>query len=722
MKLGIDVNKVTTGNVGATGEFKIRNSAKAFKILSDGLYTNKIRAIIRELSCNAVDSHKAAGKEHIPFEVHLPSMMEPYFSVKDFGTGLSGDQVTNIYTTYFESTKADSNDFIGALGLGSKSPFSYTENFTVTAIKDGYKRIYSAYIDDATGVPSITEMSTELTDESSGVEVKFSVVDRYDYNSFQSEATNVFLWFRNKPKVTGATGFQHRSPDYKEENIVPGVHVLNTDRYGGGNSSVVMGNICYPLYGMSEPEKHFGPLAELLQCGIVIEVGIGEIDFAASREQLSIVPLTINTLKAKLELLNANLAAHIKEKVEEIPNMWDRAAFLHQRNRTKLFSAAVKKYVVDSKFPLADPNHYNLEKTFTFFPEDTRDKGIAIDGCYITSTKRGTALLGKSHEQHPVTKVRSEVSKITAQNGVAFILNDLKTGAMARVRYHYAQPNNGKDPAPTHIYVISADDKDIELRQPKYDAFLKEIHNPPKVFKASELLKKPVKPRLSGGTQGLMKLVKKRNDNSYSYNDYYAWQPVDAVDDTATYHFVCLNNFQPYDPNTNTNLNMISFKEKLDESGIKELQDIEIYGVRKNRIKDITPLDNWVWFEEIVKKEVGKITEKHITALLARTSHTSYANGAYGNKDVAARLDEKSPYAKHVKEISLLDTAAGEAKGDASILTDLCKTYGNIIKLDDITEGLRKSRNEIEARYPALRHLSSAPTSIMADYIKLVDR
>jgi HSP90 family molecular chaperone len=101
MKLDVDANEVILSNVGTTGEFRIKNSQKAFAILSSGLYSNKIRAIIRELSCNAVDSHVAAGKADIPFEVHLPTIFEPWFAVKDFGIGLTGDQVTSIYTTYF---------------------------------------------------------------------------------------------------------------------------------------------------------------------------------------------------------------------------------------------------------------------------------------------------------------------------------------------------------------------------------------------------------------------------------------------------------------------------------------------------------------------------------------------------------------------------------------------------------------------------------------------
>ena len=62
-------NEAVMSNVGEIGEFRIRNSAKAFNILSSGLYANKIRAIVRELSCNAVDSHVAAGKQDTPFDI-----------------------------------------------------------------------------------------------------------------------------------------------------------------------------------------------------------------------------------------------------------------------------------------------------------------------------------------------------------------------------------------------------------------------------------------------------------------------------------------------------------------------------------------------------------------------------------------------------------------------------------------------------------------------------
>lgn len=85
--------------------FSIKATGKAFKVLSSSLYKDKIRAVIRELSCNAYDAHIAAGKKDIPFLIHLPNPIEQFFLIRDYGTGLSQEDVENIYTTYFESTR-----------------------------------------------------------------------------------------------------------------------------------------------------------------------------------------------------------------------------------------------------------------------------------------------------------------------------------------------------------------------------------------------------------------------------------------------------------------------------------------------------------------------------------------------------------------------------------------------------------------------------------------
>src|SRR5438309_316787 len=116
--------EIERGSLRHETSYRIKQDPRAFKILSAHIYSNKILAIIRELSSNAYDAHVAAGTAHLPFNVHLPNALEPHFSIRDFGTGLDRDSILHIYTTYFESTKTDTNEQIGCLGLGSKTPFS----------------------------------------------------------------------------------------------------------------------------------------------------------------------------------------------------------------------------------------------------------------------------------------------------------------------------------------------------------------------------------------------------------------------------------------------------------------------------------------------------------------------------------------------------------------------------------------------------------------------
>ena len=195
-------NVVKRKGVESEGKFQIKATGKAFRILSDGLYSDKIRAIMRELSCNAYDAHVDAKNLDKPFVIHMPNRLEPTFKIRDYGIGLSHDDVINVYTTYFESTKTDSNDYIGCLGLGSKSPFSYVDNFSIISYLKGKKRIYNAFLNEEE-TPTIALLSESNTKEANGLEVSFPV-QANDTRRFEETAQDVFTYFKLKPKFEGA--------------------------------------------------------------------------------------------------------------------------------------------------------------------------------------------------------------------------------------------------------------------------------------------------------------------------------------------------------------------------------------------------------------------------------------------------------------------------------------------------------------------------------------
>lgn len=704
MKLDVAVNEITLSNTGATGEFRIRNSAKAFKILSDGLYSNKIRAVIRELSCNALDSHVAADKRSTPFEVHLPTVLEPWFSVRDFGVGLDATQVTQIYTTYFESTKTESNQFVGALGLGSKSPFSYTENFTVIAVKHGIKRIYSAYINDM-GVPSIVEMSSEVTDDDTGVEVKFSVTDRSDYNSFRYEAGQVFKWFDVKPCITGSS-LDITPVQYADRNIVPGVHSFAAG--SRADSVAVMGNIAYPLEKLSEPEKHFGKLASLLRCGIQLDFEIGDLDFAASREELSYVPLTIASIKRKLEELNANLAQFVAAKAATHTCMWARAVFLNEQKRSYLYEAAVEKYIADTQFPLLEIRHNHVYlREFEFTEAALTKRELSIQGfrCTHSGTGRvGHATTWSNSTYMPVVQIPVDVSTI-------FVLNDLKTGCLSRARYHFTKTSSMHQ----RIYCINHTSKDLAVRQAEYDKFLAELHNPPTVIKASEL-EKQVRAK-SPATNGIAELVLKDSASCDYSEESYTWaQYHDALVPTEKYYYVPLVGHNAFDLEGKP-LDVRALKALMAGSGVPALADITVYGVRKNAIKEIQGLKNWVYLGTKLKKETSKISADHIQSLLVAGLLDTYPNKVHTSATVANMVRSDSYYKKFVDEY----ISTTRASGHVSHLVSLCDKYGTKVSVADVKKRITDARDALYKTYPLLQHIRDVDDIKVAEYIKLVD-
>jgi len=88
-----------------------------FDILRNKLYSDKALAVVREYSTNAADANVENGVGSTPIIITVPNPMSPQFKVRDFGKGLSEDEVRNVYCMYGRSTKRDSNSFTGQIRL-----------------------------------------------------------------------------------------------------------------------------------------------------------------------------------------------------------------------------------------------------------------------------------------------------------------------------------------------------------------------------------------------------------------------------------------------------------------------------------------------------------------------------------------------------------------------------------------------------------------------------
>lgn len=709
-------NQAVLSNVQQTSTFAIKATAKSFHILSNGLYANKVRAIIRELSCNAVDSHVAAGKSDVPFDVHLPNYLEPWFSIRDYGVGLDHEQVTSIYTTYFESTKTNSNDFIGALGLGSKSPFSYTDNFTVTAVRNGRRGIYTAFINEH-GVPSIALMMEDQTDEPNGVEVKFSVNDRWDFEKFAEEAAVVYQYFSLKPVVSGRHEFVPRSVDYVSRDIVPGVHQFNG--YSRSSSIAVMGNIAYPIQ-VPDSDTSLGALRDLLKCNLELHFNIGELDFQASREGLSYIPQTVTAIRRKLELLNSQLVVRLAEDAEKIDNLWKRADFLLERKNNKLWAAAVEHYIKNNPLDTVTVDaHYGVQyKKMELFVEDLAAKyNIQLSSFVVTRGKEteksrsASSVFVKQSDGTTVSKLCWQVW--TGMNQV-FAINDIKRGAIRRTRAHIRVIKHNFQNYETNFYMLSPADRTQAMNVKE---FFESIYNPPAelIMKVSGMPELPR--RISSERVGIFTL-ELRDGNNYDTR----WVPVakdKEFDDNETYYYVPIvghkldskyytDKDQFYRDVTRTNL------------GIK-LNNI--YGIRKSDLEWVEEQDNWINLETYIEENI-----EQIVCTVKKQIIGSRIESKFENSDWRLVLNAVSNRSVFRRGMNILNKVKKDKLFYSDSVYSLLRHFGKTSALDNIdkiVQKYNKINGMILKTYPMLNviHMYNVQSNavVVADYINLID-
>lgn len=345
-------SNVSLANTGSTTGFTMEANAFSFRVMSDGLYQNKIGSMVREVTCNGLDSHTLAGWPERPVRVHLPDQFEPFFSVQDFGVGLDDKGVRVTFGTYFASTKRDDSAAIGAFGLGSKTPFAYTDAFTIVAIKDGKRRTYSCFINEA-GLPDITNMGGEHsqhyiltysngtsvpvkdewhdTEDADGVTVIVPVTSSNDFTRFRNEVRDQLSFFPVKPDVVNGVISWH---EFDASQYMDFGRVMIGEGYGGhfGGLWVVMGPVGYKAdvnlikQSVSPDNSEF---LDIIASRAILKFDLGAVEVQPSREGLSYSKRTIAAIEKLLDEARESMKADVQVRVDALGDAWATAVGLN---------------------------------------------------------------------------------------------------------------------------------------------------------------------------------------------------------------------------------------------------------------------------------------------------------------------------------------------------------------------------------------------------------
>lgn len=301
-----NANKVTSTVEGNAVVMSIEEAAMGhiMNVLTN-LYSDEELACIREYATNAFDAHVEAGQSR-PIEITLPTDLRPILSIRDFGVGLSADEIETIYSRYGASTKRGSNDAVGMLGLGCKSALAYVDQFTLVSVKNG-ERITVSVARDENGAGVMTINNREPTHDSPGVEV---LIPAKRFNSFEEKAADFFRYW--EPGTVLVNGEEPEPLDgWKIDDEFT---ITDAPDSYDRKLRVVMGNVSYPV---SWEYEHESDILKSLPEGkqIVARVPIGMVSFTPSREALQEHPATKAALDQVLATFKEACTHAIKSQI-----------------------------------------------------------------------------------------------------------------------------------------------------------------------------------------------------------------------------------------------------------------------------------------------------------------------------------------------------------------------------------------------------------------------
>ncbi|HFF1719995.1 TPA: hypothetical protein ACGBCK_003485 [Escherichia coli] len=377
------------GNGSKSKAFSITASPKVFKILSSDLYTNKIRAVVRELITNMIDAHALNGNPE-KFIIQVPGRLDPRFVCRDFGPGMSDfdiqgdDNSPGLYNSYFSSSKAESNDFIGGFGLGSKSPFSYTDTFSITSYYKGEIRGYVAYMDGDGPQIKPTFVKEMGPDDKTGIEIVVPVEEK-DFRNFAYEVSYIMRPFKDLAIINGLDREIDYFPDFDD------YYGVNPERYwpDRGGLYAIYGGIVYPIDGVIRDRNWLSIRNEVNY----IKFPMGSLDIAPSREALSLDDRTRKNIIERVKELSE------KAFNEDVKRFKESTSPRHTYRELMKMGYSARDYMISNSVKFTTKN-LSYKKMQSMFEPDSKlcNAGVVYEVNLDPRLKR----IKQSHETSAV--------------------------------------------------------------------------------------------------------------------------------------------------------------------------------------------------------------------------------------------------------------------------------------------------------------------------------
>lgn len=293
------------------------------QLLTSNLYKCPLESFLRETVANGIDSTKEAGKDlPVLIIIDCDECMNLSISIRDYGTGLSPERFDKIYKNIGSSTKRDSNDYIGALGIGRFSCLAVADQVSLVSYYNGVRYEYLMYKDN--GYVNIDLIDKSDTTEENGFMV--SVESNSSYYYYLNNALEDLQLLNVKIETNIEDSRINRRVNAINEKLYHEYKNFYTVEYGI-NNAIEMGGVIYQ-YGNITYNS--------INSNIILKCDMGSLQLTPSRESL------INN-------------EHNKQVIQEAINSANTEIF-------ELFSKSIKsEYSVNEYFDIINNSCFTID-------------------------------------------------------------------------------------------------------------------------------------------------------------------------------------------------------------------------------------------------------------------------------------------------------------------------------------------------------------------------
>lgn len=409
MKIPKKDSSLEKTNIETGANFGIGDEDIIIDIVRDKMYSNPKMTMVQEYLSNARDANRMK-KDPKRIEVSLPTLLNPILKIRDYGPGISEENIASIYVKYGVSTKRNDTTMTGGYGVGSKIYFSYGESFIIHSYQNKVKKTYVAH-KSVVNKGSCDLMGEEETSEMDGIELELPILPE-DIDTIKTAFyKTTFLWENERPVILNL-----KNEEIPEWYLEPKI-ILEGDGY-----KLVDFPPCFNIYRKSFtnqaqkfsyifcdgiPYKDPFDLSNNIltkisgynhsYVGLCLMKSVQEISIPANRESIDTGEKNRASISKSLEKINQDIESIFIKKIQEAKNI---------EEIIPKFKNFLDIFIMRGPFNISI-NHLNLQITFKSESDNINIiefSGEAIKGAYFLSI---------SGDRHNPVFTRSEIQDKT---------------------------------------------------------------------------------------------------------------------------------------------------------------------------------------------------------------------------------------------------------------------------------------------------------------------